>query len=89
MDEFVEDSTSPKHFGNFNPSDSDPNTTRHSSRHHSNSCGASMLYDKPRKLQNETEYLKEKVRTCERGIGEIYQVLNHLHVRIMKPPLDL
>ena len=73
MDEFIEDSTSPKHFGNFNSLDIDHNSTRHSARHHSNSCSAGM-YDRSRKGQNDTDHWKEKARTCEKGIGKIYQV---------------
>ena len=67
MEDFlVNSSPNHEHFSNFSYSEGDG--FRHTCRHNG------MQYDKSKKLQTENEYLKEKVRSNERGLGKLYQV---------------
>ena len=48
---------------------------RSSHRHHANSGGGgTSSYDRSIRLQGENDYLKERVRNFEKGMGKIYQV---------------
>ena len=48
---------------------------RSSHRHHSNSSGGNMAaYDRGVRLQGDNDYLRERVRSFEKGMGKIYQV---------------
>ncbi len=47
---------------------------RSSHRHHNNSSSGNFGYDRGVHLQGENDYLKERVRAFEKGVGKIYQV---------------
>lgn len=76
------------HFSNFGLSDI--SDSRRTSRHHSNSysgnIGNIVAYDKPRKQQSEGEHLRERLRTCEKGLGKMYQMISTSKQRSKKPP---
>ena len=67
---------SPSRYSSFSVSELGDmgNASRRSHRHHSASSSGSVPYDKSRKLQSENELLRERVRSCEKGLGKIYQV---------------
>ena len=76
MEEFLTNSSPPKlnHFSNF--SDPDSNVSWRQPRHHSNSYSGNLSYERSRKAQSETDQLRERVRTWEKGLGKIYQVIH-------------
>ncbi len=65
--------SAPSHFNHpFGLPDIDSPSSRRAHRHYSN--GMTTGYDRAKKLQGDNDYLREKMKSCELGLGHIYQV---------------
>ena len=78
MDKHFMTASSGSHFSSNHFSFPETDSFKRSHRHHSNyGSGGGCGYERPKRVQSDNEYLRDRVKSYERGLGQLYQVRVH------------